>query len=218
MGVLRFLILPLLIVGTCCTYSVTSQSGQQQQPQQHPQQHQALPQLVNQPQSASHQAQQNIPENVIAVPLDSADVPVTNHYPYQSSSLSPSSGYHQPYSGSTYGNRDVGWGSPTNQAGWSTPYFGVSTGTAWELSAYFGPVFWGFVAIVATFGFCVGVSRFLLGGDIFGGMFRRISEAAPTGKSLDLDNITNMVYQALDTYGRYAAKDARYGSTEGLKG
>jgi len=214
MGVLKVLILPLFILGCCCSAAVNSQPTQQQS-----QQHQPLPQLVSQPQSANHQAQQNIPENVISVPLDSSEVPVTNHYPYQSSVLSPTSGYHQPYSGSNYGNRDVGWSSPTNQGGWSSsPYFGVTTGTAWELSAYFGPVFWGFVAVVATFGFCVGVSRFILGADIFGGMFRRISEAAPTGKSLDLDNITNMVYQALDTYGRYAAKDARYGSTEGLKG
>lgn len=85
-------------------------------------------------------------------------------------------------------------------------------------SAYIGPVVWGFIAILATFGLCVGVSRFVMGSDIFGGIFQRSKDVVAGARSLDLDNITNMVYQALDTYGKYAEKQARQGQTENFKG
>lgn len=120
--------------------------------------------------------------------------------------------------GNQYGNRDV---YNRDSSGWSYPYIGVSAGMDYLFSAYIGPVVWCFIGILATFGLCVGVSRVVMGTDLLGGFFQRskdVVSAARALRSMDLDNITNMVYQALDTYGKFAAKAARDQVTEDVKG
>ncbi|CAL8082161.1 unnamed protein product [Orchesella dallaii] len=213
MEILKFSVLFFVFSSSCCFSSVSSQ----QQP---------IAPLGNQQNVHPVHQSSNLGNNpaiadqaVLGSPLDNGEPQtVTNHYPYQSTGLAPTN-YHPSYTGPSYG-RDVynsnreGWGSGS---GWY-PYFGINAGTAWELSAYFGQVFWAVVAVLVAFVACLGVTRLFVGGDVLGGLFQRIKENAPSGRSLDLDNLTNIVYQALETYGKFAAKDVRQGVTQNMKG
>ncbi len=112
---------------------------------------------------------------------------------------------HFPSTASTYDSygtsRDVSAGNPL---------FGLSSNADFQLSAYFGQIFWGFVAATLTLVLSIWIVRFVAGTDVFGGLVERIRDSSPTGKSLDLDGVTNMVYEALESYGKWAAKEVRH--------
>lgn len=95
-GSVKFIIFSVLVANVL---SFPSTGSQQQSPVLGGSQQQAAPVVLN-----SHHAQQNQPSGqVIEVPIDTIEPAVTNHYPYQSTQLAPSSSYHhQPYSGKNH--------------------------------------------------------------------------------------------------------------------
>lgn len=88
----KFVLLSVLVANVLSFPS----TGSQQSPVIGGNQQQAVPVVLN-----SQRPQQNQPGGqVIEVPIDTNEPAVTNHYPYQSTQLAPSSTYHhQPYSG-----------------------------------------------------------------------------------------------------------------------
>ena len=93
---------------------------------------------------------------------------------------------------------------------------GLASNGEFQLSAYFSTLFWGFTAIIVTIAAIIYLIRVFYPAEGLGSIVQKIKESG-TGKSLDLDRITNMVYGALDSYGKWAAKDVRnsniYGKT-----
>lgn len=110
------------------------------------------------------------------------------------------------FAGTTYPRESYG----TSRDAAGNPVFGVSSNADFQLSAYFGQIFWGFVAVTLTLVVSIWIIRFFAGTDVVGGLVEKIKESGATGKSLDLDRLTNVVYQAFDSYGKWAAKEARH--------
>jgi len=86
--------------------------------------------------------------------------------------------------------------------------FGVSSNGDLKLSAYFGPVFWGFVAGLALGIIVVWIISLFGGFEYLGTAIRGIGtdiKKSGTGKakSLDLDHITSLVYAAMDKYNKW---------------
>lgn len=104
-----------------------------------------------------------------------------------------------PYNRDAYGtSRDVSTGNPI---------FGVSSNADFQLSAYFGQIFWGFVAVTLTLVVSIWIIRFFAGTDVVGGLVEKIRDSGATGRALSIDNLTSTVYKALQAYDEWAKED-----------
>ncbi|XP_021961214.1 uncharacterized protein LOC110856937 [Folsomia candida] len=130
----------------------------------------------------------------------------------------PSSQQRETYPATTSSFSRDSYGTSRDASGGGNPIFGVSSDANFQLSAYFGQIFWGFVTVSVTLVVAIWVIRFFSGTDVVGGFFNKIKDSSATGKSLDLDGVTNMVYDALESYGKWAAKEVRHAVDVNSKG
>lgn len=87
--------------------------------------------------------------------------------------------------------------------------FNLSSDAEFNLSAYFGQIFWGFVGCTIFIAIIIWIVRYLKGVEGLGNIVEKIKDTSGTGRSLDMDKLTNAVYQAFDTYGKWVAKEAQ---------
>ena len=88
------------------------------------------------------------------------------------------------------------------------PFFGLSSNGEFQLSAYFSQIFWGFVAVVVGVAVIIWLIRLFFPKESIGGLVEKIKESG-TARAIDLDRLTNLVYGAFDSYGKWATKDTR---------
>jgi len=88
----------------------------------------------------------------------------------------------------------------------SSPFFGLASNGEIQLSAYFSQLFWGFVAVTVTIAAIIYLIRLFFPTAGIGNIVKKLNESG-AARGLDLDKITNVVYGALDSYGKWAVKD-----------
>jgi len=94
---------------------------------------------------------------------------------------------------------------PNPYGGTSPPIFGISSSGDLQLAVLFGPIFWGCVAAIVVVAILVFGIKWYGGYEKLGGLVKDIGEKTGTGKSLDLDKLTTLAYQAIDKYEKWNA-------------
>ncbi|CAG7721435.1 unnamed protein product [Allacma fusca] len=89
-------------------------------------------------------------------------------------------------------------------------FLGLSSNGEFQLSAYFSQVFWGLVGSIVGIAVIIWLIRIIFPKESFDSLVDKI-KSTKTGKNMDIDRITNMVYGAIDSYSKWATKDARAG-------
>lgn len=79
------------------------------------------------------------------------------------------------------------------------------------MSAYFGPVFWGFLVGLVVVIVIIAIINAFSGFEHMSAAIRSIGDGkgesgSGKGKSLDLDQITSLVYAAMDKYSKWNSK------------
>jgi len=88
----------------------------------------------------------------------------------------------------------------------SAPILGLASNGEFQLSAFFSQFFWGFVAVTVTIAIIIAIIRFMYPTAGIGGIVSKLKEST-AARSIDLDKLTNVVYGALDSYGKWAVNE-----------